>query len=47
MEQYKIGCAVVRVHGSTDRDRLKAATEKFLKKAENQRKKRTPENKTK
>jgi hypothetical protein len=34
VEQYIIGKAVVRLHGSTDQERLKAATKKFLKKAE-------------
>lgn len=38
MTEYIIGKAKVRVHGSPDPDRLKEATEKFLKKAEIQRK---------
>ena len=39
MTEYIIGKAKVRVHGSPDPDNLKAATLKFLKKAEAHRKK--------
>ena len=33
MEQYIIGNATIRISGKCDPDKLKAATEKFLKKA--------------
>ena len=39
MTEYIIKNATVRIHGNCDPDRLKAATLKFLKKAEAQRKK--------
>jgi hypothetical protein len=39
MEQYKIGPAIVRIHGDYDLEKVKAATTQFLKKAEAQRKK--------
>ena len=29
--EVKVGCAVVRLHGVPDRDRLKAASERFMK----------------
>lgn len=45
MEEYKIGRAIVRVHGTADPDRLRAATEKFLKKATAQKKKAAAANK--
>lgn len=31
MEEYRIGKAIVRVHGSPDPEKLKAATAQFLK----------------
>lgn len=31
MEEYKIGPAVIRMHGKPDRERLKAASERFMK----------------
>lgn len=31
MTEYKIGSATVRVHGTPDRDKLKAASERFMK----------------
>lgn len=31
MTEYKIGAATVRIHGEADRERIKAATEKFAK----------------
>ncbi len=37
--EYRIGAAIVRIHGNPDRQRLEAATAKFLKAAERQRKK--------
>lgn len=36
---YKLNNATVRIHGTTDQDRLKAAATLFLKKAEMQKKK--------
>lgn len=39
MEVYKVGCAVVRVHGNPDRERLKAASERFAKQVMAARKK--------
>lgn len=38
MTEFKIGNAVVRIHGNPDRDKLKEATVAYLKKVE--RKKR-------
>ena len=32
MTEYKINNAVVRIHGDVDHDRLRTATEKFMKK---------------
>ena len=40
MQEYRIGKAIVRIHGNCDPERLKAATARFLKRAEAQRKKR-------
>ena len=37
--EVKVGCAVVRLHGTPDRERLKAASEQFMKKAIAARKK--------
>jgi hypothetical protein len=39
VNQFKIGKATVRVHGSPDPDKLREVTMTFLKKAEQQRKK--------
>lgn len=39
MTEYKFGKATVRIHGNPDRERIEAATLKFLKAAETQRKK--------
>ena len=39
MECYKIGNAVIRVHGNPDRDKLKMASEQFMKKVIAARKK--------
>ena len=39
MEQFKIGRATIRIHGIPDRERLEAATLKFLKAAEKQKRK--------
>ena len=37
MTEYKIGRATVRMHGAVDRDAIKAATIKFMKKVERKR----------
>lgn len=39
MQEYRIGNATVRIHGNCDPERLKAATARFLKQAEAQRRK--------
>ena len=39
MEQYNIGKAVVRIHGTTNKEKVKEAAEIFLKKAERKAKK--------
>ena len=38
MTEYKIGCATVRIHGEPDKEKIKAATEIFLKKVEKHKK---------
>lgn len=38
--EYKIGPAIVRMHGQPDRDQVKAATEKFLNRVEQIRRER-------
>lgn len=38
MTEFKIGNALVRIHGTCNQDNLKAASEKFLKKALKQKK---------
>ena len=32
MKQYQVGCAIVRIHGKPEPDKLKAASEVFMKK---------------
>ena len=32
--EYRIGKAIVRIHGIADQEKIKAATERFLKKVE-------------
>lgn len=47
MQEYKIGKATVRIHGEApSRERLEDATQKFLKKAVEQKKKKgsSPDN---
>ena len=39
MEQYNIGKAVVRIHGTANKEKVKEAAEIFLKKAERKAKK--------
>ena len=38
--EYKFGNAIVRIYGECDREKLKRATADFLKKAEQQRRKK-------
>ena len=38
--EYKIGPAIVQMHGQPDRDQVKAATEKFLNRVEQIRRER-------
>lgn len=40
MEQYKIGRATVRVHGAADHERIRAASERFMKRVIAERKKK-------
>lgn len=37
MTEYKIGNAIVRMHGTPDREKVEAATLKFLNKIERQK----------
>ena len=37
MKEYKIGVATVRIHGNADPEKVKKATEKYLKKVERSR----------
>lgn len=39
MTEFKIKKATVRIHGKPDQEKIRAATEKFLKKAEAAKKK--------
>lgn len=39
MTEYKIGKAIVRMHGTPDRENLEAATARFLAKVEQHRRK--------
>lgn len=39
MNQFKIGNAVVRIHGTANEEKVKAAAETFLKKAKRKAKK--------
>ena len=38
MTEYKIGPAIVRIHGEADREKIKSATERFLKQIEKKKK---------
>ena len=38
MQEYKIGSATVRIHGEANKEKIKAATEKFLKQVEKKKK---------
>ena len=38
---YQIGKAIVRIHGTASRERLEAATERFMRSVENQKRKET------
>lgn len=39
MTEYRIGNATIRLHGTPDADKVKTATERFLKRVEAKRKK--------
>ena len=39
MTEYRVGCAIVRIHGTPDHDRIKAASEQFMKRVLAARKK--------
>lgn len=41
--EYKIGRAIVRMHGVPDRERLEAATMKFMQKVEQQKRRQRKE----
>ena len=43
MQEYRTENAIVRIHGTPNMDRVKAATETFLKNAEKQRREKTNE----
>ena len=43
MTEYKIGKAIVRMHGTPNREALEEATAKFLAKVEQQRRKQAKE----
>lgn len=43
MTEYKIGKAIVRMHGTPDRKNLEEATARFLAKVEQQRRKQAKE----
>ena len=38
MTEYKIGNAIVRIHGEADKEKIKSATERFLKQVEKKKK---------
>ena len=38
MTEYKIGNTTVRIHGEVDTEKIKAATERFLKQIEKKKK---------
>ena len=44
MTEYKIGRAIVRIHGSVNQDTVRAATERFVKKVMQHKKKKEKEN---
>jgi hypothetical protein len=37
MQEYKIGCATVRMHGTYDKENVQAATVRFLRQIEKQK----------
>lgn len=41
--EYRVGNAIVRIHGEVDQERLKTATEKFMKKVHKARKQKRKE----
>ena len=40
MKEFKIKNAVVRIHGTADREKIEAATIQYIKKVERQRRKK-------
>lgn len=38
MTEYKIGHAIVRIHGQVDKEKIKSATEMFMKQVQKQKK---------
>ena len=44
MTEYRLSYACVRIHGSTDQKKLKEATNRFLREAEEQKKKEKDNN---
>jgi len=46
MQEYKIGCAVGRVHGTPDPERVKEASTRFLKQVMQSKKKAAKEGQT-
>ena len=38
MTEFKINNAIVRIHGEADKEKIKAATERFLKQVEKKKK---------
>lgn len=43
MTEYKVGCATVRIHGQVDQAAIKAATERYIKRCDEQRKRKARE----
>ena len=43
MTEYKIGPAIVRIHGEADTEKIKAATERFLKQIEKRKRRKESE----
>ena len=38
MQEFKIGCATVRIHGVANQEKIKAASIQFMKKVERKKK---------
>lgn len=41
--EFRVGNALVRIHGTADRERIQAATERFIKKVRRTRKQKRKE----